>query len=110
MPDPNDPPDPGITSTTFNALQAMTYDSAAMAFKDGSTLYYMFVERKTGTIDVAQWFHATDSAGGNHPRGQIPQLTFDVIKNGTLDTQTQKITYNNKDYRIRIWRDVAAGK
>lgn len=110
MPGGTDPPDPSISSTTFSALQAMTYDSGAMAFKSGSTLYFMFVQRKSGTVDCCEWFHATDSEGSENPRGLIPQLTFDVVKNGTLNTQTQKISYQGKSYRIRIYRDTATGK
>ena len=105
-----DPPDPGITSTTFNALQAMDYDAGAMAFKNGSVvLYYMFVQRKGTSADVCEWFHDTDAGGGINPRGEIPQLTYDVIKNGTLNTQTQKISYLGKSYRIRVCRDTSSG-
>jgi len=112
MPGPgNDPPDVGFTATTFSALQALGYSSDEMAFKDGSgNFYYLFLQRKTGTIDVCEWLHATDSDGTDRPRCDVPQLTYDVIKNGTLDTQTQKISYQGKYYRIRIMRDVSAGR
>src|SRR5688572_25909934 len=106
MPQPNDPPDPGITSTVFNALQAMSYDASLQAFKDtAGDRYFLFVQRKSNTVDVAEWVHATDTEGGDNPRGLVPQLTFDVIKSGTLNTQTQKIAYAGKNYRIRLQRD-----
>ena len=105
-----DPPDPELTSTVFNALAAMTYDSTAMAFKDANNnLIYMFVERGQTTEDT-RWFYAKDSDGGTSPRGQIPQITYDVVHGGTLNTQTQKISYAGKSYRIRIFRDYSTGK
>ena len=106
----SDPPDPELTSTVFSALAAMTYDSNALAFKNAQNdLIYMFVERGQTSEDT-RWFYGKDSEGGTSPRGQIPQITYDVIHGGTLNTQTQKISYQGKYYRIRIYRDQATGK
>ena len=104
MPAGGDPPDPGLTSTVFNALAAMNYDSSAMSFKNATNqLIYMFLERGS-TISDSRWFYGTDAEGGNSPRGQIPQLTYDVVHGGTFDSQTQKISYASKYYRLRIYR------
>ncbi len=106
MPVGGDPPDPEMPSAVFNALAAMTYDSQNMAFKDANNAYHwLYVERKTGTITDSRWFQGLASEQGTSPKGLIPQLTYDVIHGGTLDTQTQKISYQNKDYRIRIYWD-----
>jgi len=108
MPSGNDPPDPVLTSTLVTTLKAMTYDSGAAAFKSGSTLYWLFVQRVTGTTDRAQWFHATDGEGAENPKFTIPQFTYDVIKNGTYSNG--KMSYQGSSYNIRMYRDASAGQ
>ena len=104
MPVGTDPPDPQLTSTVFNALAAMNYDSGAMAFKNAAGEFiYMFLERGT-TLDNTKWLYGTDTEGAENPRGQIPQLTYDVVHGGTLNVQTQNVSYAGKYYRIRIYR------
>ena len=111
MPAGGTPIDPELTSTVFSDLQAMNYDSAALAFKDANNnLIYMFLERKTGTVSTGQWFYGTDTEGGVNPRGQVPSTTYNVVHSGTLNTQTQKISYSGKYWRIRLQRDQATGK
>ncbi len=48
MPLGEDPPDPGLPQSVFNALTAMDYDSGAMAFDDSGVNNYMFVQKKSG--------------------------------------------------------------
>lgn len=111
MPAGSDPPDPGVTATLFNTLHAMTYDAGQMAFVSGATRYWLFVERKSATdIDVARWFHATDAEGAENPKCLVPQLTFDVFKNGSYNSGNGTISYQGQSYRIRMFRDQAAGK
>ncbi len=103
----NDPPDPVLTSTLVTTLKTMTYDSAGAAFKSGATLYWLFVERVSGSTDRAQWFHDTNSGGAENPKFLIPQLTYDVIKNGTYSGGV--MIYQGSTYHIRMYRDQSAG-
>lgn len=110
MPSGGDPPDPVLTASLVTTLRTFGYDSTQFAYTSGATKYWLFVERVTGTIDRAEWFYATDAEGGVNPKFLVPQLTFDVIKNGTYNTGTGTITYSGSNYRIRLYRDVGAGK
>ncbi len=82
----------------------MTYDSAAESFKSGSTKYWLFLERKSGTVDVAQWNYCTDTEGGLNPRGLIAQPTFNVINGGSYNSSNGTISYQSQNYRIRTKR------
>jgi len=111
MAGPNDPPDPEMPSAVFSALAAMTYSSTDMAFKDGAgTEYWLYVERKTNTVSDGRWYYGTSGDQGTHPKGLIPQLTYDVIHGGTLNSQTQKIAYQSQNYRIRLYWDATTSK
>jgi len=44
---------------------------------------------------------ATDETG-SCPLGKIPQLTFDVVKSGVLDTKTNQIAYNGHVYLLDL--------
>lgn len=103
-----DPPDPELTSGVFTAMQGYSYDSANWSFKSGTTLYYLFVERITGTPERCRWFLDTDAGGGVNPRCQIDSTTYNTIKNGTYSGGS--IVYGGNTYHLRMYRDVGAGK
>jgi hypothetical protein len=104
VPNPADPPDPGLPQAVFDAIHGMSYDSAAESFKSGSTKYWLFLERKSGTIDVAQWQYAMDTEGGVNPRGLINAATYNVVHGGSYDPANGTISYQGSNYRIRIKR------
>jgi hypothetical protein len=82
----------------------MTYSSTAKAFVDASNNNnYLFVENDGN--GAARWFYGTDAEGGTNPRGQVPSLTFNVIRYGTYDSQTGTVAYDTDSYRIRLERD-----
>jgi len=105
MPVGGTPPDLGLPQPVFDALHGMAYDSANRAFKSGSNLYFMFAETKPGVQDGAQWFYGTNAEGGINPKGFIPQITYDVIHNGTYNPSNGTVSYSGSNYRIRLMRD-----
>ena len=111
MPAGGDPPDPALPQAVFTALHSMTYDAAAMAFKSGADLYFLFVERKPGgSVDQGRWFYGKDSEGGKSPKGQIPQITYDVVHGGTYNPTTGKIAYGGHNYFLWLMRETSSGK
>lgn len=109
-PDPP-PPDWDLTSgtpTEFNdAANAAKngYDSTNWSFKDATgTPLYLYLGKSATTGHVA-WFLRSVADSGDCAKGKIPQLTFDVVKNGTLNTSTGVITYNTHTYRLHLQVD-----
>jgi hypothetical protein len=98
-----DPPDPELPSAMVTTLKTMSYDSANKAFKSGATLYWFFVEHVGTDVTKAGWFHDTDSGGAYSPKFFIPQLTYDVIKNGTYSSG--RMIYLGDTYAIRMFRE-----
>ena len=107
MPTGNDPPDPDLPQSVFDAVHAMAYDSTAQAFKNTSgTKYWLFVQKKSGgSYDQASWFYATETEGASNPKGLIDQNTFNVISGGTFNSSNNTISYQNGSYRVRLKRD-----
>ncbi len=104
---PINPPSPGLSQNVFDALHAFTYDSSLECFKDaGGTRYYMFVEGpSSGAYNLANWNYDTSSSTITNPRAKISQSSFDIMKNGTYNSSTEKVSYNGKDYRFLLIRD-----
>lgn len=100
MPSGSTPPEIFLPEAVFDALQAMSYSSTQKAFLDGTTPIYMFVEKDTN--GAPRWFYANDADGGINPRGEIPQLTADVILYGAWQGGT--VSYNGSTYKIRLER------
>ncbi|MBI2394234.1 MAG: hypothetical protein HYV09_31980 [Deltaproteobacteria bacterium] len=104
MPTPTTPPIVALPQGVFDALNGMSYDSTARAFRDGSNnAIYLFVESDSNGLP--RWQYATDAQGSINPRADIPLLTADVILGGTFDAQTGAISYDGQSYRIRLERD-----
>lgn len=104
MPTGADPPPVALPQAVFNALNGMTYNSTARAFRDASNNnIYMFVEDDGN--GGARWFYGTNTEGGVNPRGEIPTLTKDVILGGTYDTQTGAVDLEGTNYKFRLERD-----
>lgn len=81
------------------------YDSQNQSFRDASgTPYYLYLgPSRTSTGHVA-WYCCTDADSNKSPQGKIPSLTFDVIKDGSINTSTGTISYNGKTYVIDLRR------
>lgn len=109
MPTPQAPPILNVPQAVFNGLTNLDYDSTNEAFEDASTttLYYLFVEEKSSGSDCGIWQYATDSQGSDNPRGQIPQLTYDIFSGGTYNSSENAIDYNRKTYKFRLERDAS---
>jgi len=107
MPGNGQPPTSiALSSGVFNTLHGMGYDSQTQAFTSQNVNYFMFVQRDTSS-DVAVWFADTDGNGAGFPRGNIPQLTADAIRNGTYDSQTSAVSYQGNNYKFRLERDAS---
>lgn len=114
---PPDPPPPAWdldsgTPTEFNSAQSNAnsygYDATNKSFKDSTgTPNYLYLGKSATSGHIA-WFLRPTSNSGNCPQGKIPQLTFDVVKSGTLDTSTGKISYNSHQYLLDLRTDTNA--
>lgn len=114
-PTPPDPPPPdwdssGGASTDFNNAHSWAnsygYDSTNMAFKDANgTANYLYQSTSNVTSGHVAWALCTAASSNNCPQAKIPQATFDVVKGGTLDTSTMKISYSGHTYLLSLERD-----
>ena len=104
MPTGGEPPAVAMPAGVFSTLHGFTYNSTSKGFDDGSgNVVFLFVE--TDGAGGARWFYATNSQGGNNPKGVVPTLTSNIILGGTHDAQTGVMTHNSTNYRIRLERD-----
>jgi hypothetical protein len=108
MPNPSTPPTLNVPQAVFNGLRYFDYDSTNKAFEDpaSSTLYYLFVEKQAGGGDACGiWQYGSDSEGAVNPRGNIPQLTYDIFAGGSYNSSESAIDYDSKTYKFRLERD-----
>ena len=77
MPTGSDPPPVRMSSTVFNALTGMDYNSTAKAFTDAqSNSVFLFVEKDAN--DKCQWFYGTNT----HPENSnvvVPRLDDQLV-------------------------------
>ena len=102
MPSGTGPPDVMLPQGVFDALNLLSYSSSQKAFLSGTTPIYLFVDKDSN--GAPRWFYGSDTDGANHPRGEIPALTAEVIQLGTWQ-QGGTISYGGSTYRLRLERD-----
>lgn len=117
MPQPNPPPPDwdsvSGSSTEFknaqNDANAYGFDSVKLGIKNSSgAAQYLFLG-KSATANHIAWYLRDTANGGNCIAAKIPQATFDIIKGGTLDTSSMKISYASHQYLLEA-RDDGSGK
>ena len=106
MPTGGNPPPTGLTLSTFNAIHAMTYNSANECFVDANNNPIFLGVQDDGN-GKEQWFYGTASQMGINPKALIPQGTATVIQNGTYSNGD--VVYQNTTYAIRFQRDSQTG-
>ncbi len=99
MPQGNGPPKVFLPESVFDALVPLSYSSSQKAFLSGTTPIYLFVEKDSN--GAPRWFHGTDADGANHPRGEIPAWTAEIIQSGTWQ-QDGTVSYDGSAYHIRL--------
>jgi hypothetical protein len=111
VPDPP-PPDWDVVSGSspeFSDAQNFAnnygYDAGKLAIKDASANANFLYVGKSATSGHVAWFLRTSTYSGGCPEAKIPQATFDVIKGGTLNTQTGVISYGGHTYVLELKRD-----
>jgi hypothetical protein len=112
MPAGTDPPDLGMPQALFNTLHGFTYNATAKTFVNAAGVQqFLYAQKKTGgSYDQGEWFYGTASEGGSNPKALVPQLTYDVIHNGTYNTSDATVTYTSQKYRFRLKVDASGAQ
>lgn len=104
MPVPKLPPKGIMASGTVTALAGGSYNSFTKGFTYHGNSYRLTVERQTGGSACVEWTHCstTEASTYNNPQAKMSSSTWDVVHNGSYDTQTDTYSYNNDSYEVRM--------
>lgn len=105
MPDPSAPPHGGLRPSVKTYLAACVWDAQQLRVETTGGVAVVAWLNQTGTpviTTTVQWEAGTASDLGNAVPAAIPQLSFDIIKSGTLDSQTGVVAYGGKSYRFQF--------
>jgi hypothetical protein len=116
---PPDPPPPDWdsisgSSAEFNLAQSNAtnygWDSTNLAIKDANgSPNYLCVGVSATSGHVAWFCRAAADNSKNCVQAQVPQNTFNAIKNGSLNTQNGQISYSGHVYQLKLERDTTTG-
>lgn len=104
MPQPKLPPNGIVASGTVTALAQGTYDSQTKGFTYQQTDYLLTVQRQDNAPSCLEWTHATSQEAGkdNNPQVKMSSSTWNVVHNGSYDSQAGTYSYQQGTYEIRI--------
>jgi len=105
MADPTSPPRPGLRPAVKSYLAACVWDAQQARVETTGGVAVSGWLNETGTPGITttvQWEAGTAADLGNAVPAAIPQASFDIIKNGTLDSQTGLVAYGGKSYRFQF--------
>ncbi len=105
MADPSDPPRPSLRSAVKSYIAACVWDANQSRVETTGGVAVVGWLNATGTPGLTatvQWEAGTATDLGSSVPATIPQAAFDIIKNGSWDSQTGLVSYGGKSYRFQF--------
>jgi hypothetical protein len=102
MPGTSDPPRPHLSSAVRNYLVSCTWNSQLQRVENGGNPVSAWLNQN-GTPAISNpvvWETGTTSQAGTSVQSKITQNTYDIIKNGSYDSNSGLVTYVGKTYRF----------
>ena len=105
MADPTSPPRPSLRPSVKTYIAGCVWNSGAGRVETtGGTPVSGWLNEtgNPGITTTVQWEAGTATDVGDAVPGAIPQESFDIIKNGSLDQQTGLVTHKGLTYRFQF--------
>lgn len=105
MTDPTDPPRPSLRKSVRDYLAACVWNQSQTRVETstGEPVFGWLNQKDAPTITaVVQWEAGNANELGIAVAASVPYETWDIIKNGSYDSQTGLVTHDKKSYRFRF--------
>lgn len=101
MSDPSTPPRPSLRQSVYEYLAACVWDSQQSRVEtSGGTPVYGWLNQdgSAGQSATVEWEAGTSTDLGAAVPAAVPYATWNIIDQGTFDSQTGRVTYSGTSY------------
>jgi hypothetical protein len=100
---PTDPPRNGIRQAVRDFIAGATWNSTSGQLESGGVAVKASLSQisSSGFGMTTEWLASVAADYGSAVTVIIPQTTYDIVKNGSFNSQTGQVTYSSVTYNFQ---------